>query len=309
MCRAPGVAIPAVDEPFLQQLIANGLLVPTGVAGLFGKRGDFEAIVSGIDRMVERAGADQRAESYRFPPVIARTLLERSEYLGAFPNLIGSVHSFSGDDVAHATLLHAVEQGSDWTGAFEPTQVVLTPAACYPVYGMMSGTLPTGGRTVDVMSFCFRHEPSMDPARMQAFRMHEFVRLGSADACVAFRDGWLERGTELLTSIGLTPSVAPANDPFFGRRGRLLSKTQREQSLKFEILVPITSNEHPTAVASSNWHQDHFGELFGISQANGTVAHTACVGFGLERVTLALLKTHGLTIQAWPASVRQALAL
>ena len=31
---------------------------------------------------------------------------------------------------------------------------------------------------MDVFSYCFRHEPSVDPARMQMFRMREFVRIG-----------------------------------------------------------------------------------------------------------------------------------
>jgi seryl-tRNA synthetase len=101
----------------------------------------------------------------------------------------------------------------------------------------------------------------------------------------------------------------PANDPFFGRRGRLLAATQREQSLKFELVVPITSAERPTALASANWHQDHFGELFGIHQSDGARAHTACVGFGLERITLALLRTHGLDVKVWAPDVRGALRL
>jgi seryl-tRNA synthetase len=301
-------AVPATTR-FLRELIASGLLIPTGVAGVFGRSGAFESVVAGIDALVEDAGSDLRADVFRFPPLISRELLERSEYLGAFPQLIGSVHSFTGDDTEHAALLHAVEQRADWTSAFSAIPLVLTPAACYPVYGMLSGTLPEHGRTIDVMSYCFRHEPSDDPARMQAFRMHEFVRLGSADACVTFRDEWLKRGVALLQSLELAPSVVPANDPFFGRRGRLLAKTQREQSLKYEIVIAITSSDKPTAVASSNWHQDHFGELFEIAQADGTRAHTACVGFGLERVTLALLMTHGTSIRAWPAAVRHTLQL
>jgi hypothetical protein len=33
------------------------------------------------------------------------------------------------------------------------------------------------------------------------------------------------------------------------------------------------------------------------------------VGFGLERVALALFKTHGLDPRSWPADVRNVLAL
>jgi len=296
-------------DAFTRELLDHGLLVATGVPGVFGKNGSFEAIVAGVDALVVESAADLGAEVFRFPPVIPRALLERSQYLGAFPQLIGSVHSFTGDDAAHAAVLRTVQDQGDWGRAFESTEVVLTPAACYPVYGMMTGTLPASGRTVDVASYCYRHEPSMDPARMQSFRMHEVVRLGSAESCLAFRDEWLVRGAKLLQRIGLEASCVPANDPFFGRRGRLLAATQREQQLKYELVVPITSVEKPTAVASANWHQDHFGELFGIHQSGGSTAHTSCVGFGMERIALAMLRTHGVRIRDWHADVRAALQL
>ncbi|MEO8561369.1 MAG: amino acid--[acyl-carrier-protein] ligase [bacterium] len=305
----PVTSSESAAEAFTRQLVEHGLLVASGVQGVFGKNGTFEAIISGLDALVVESAADLGPDVFRFPPVIPRALLERSQYLGAFPQLIGSVHSFTGDDAEHAAVLRTVQESGDWGKAFSSTDVVLTPAACYPVYAMLSGTLPMGGRTIDVASYCFRHEPSEDPARMQSFRMHEIVRLGSADACVAFRDDWLVRGATLLERVGLDAQCVPANDPFFGRRGRLLAATQREQSLKFELVVPITSKERPTAVASANWHQDHFGELFGIHQADGATANTACVGFGLERITLALLRTHGARVRDWRSDVRAALHL
>ena len=53
-----------------------------------------------------------------------------------------------------------------------------------------------------------------------------------------------------------------ANDPFFGRAGRMMVAGQREQGLKFELLIPITSVEKPTACLSFNYHQDHFGSIY-----------------------------------------------
>jgi seryl-tRNA synthetase len=82
---------------------------------------------------------------------------------------------------------------------------------------------------------------------------------------------------------------------------------QRDEGLKRELVTPICSSEHPTAIASCNCHRDHFGLPFEITTADGEVAHTACVGFGIERITLALLHLHGLDPDAWPAAVRSAL--
>jgi seryl-tRNA synthetase len=89
----------------------------------------------------------------------------------------------------------------------------------------------------------------------------------------------------------------------------MLAVNQRDQRLKFELLIPIESEENPTACLSFNYHQDHFGKTFGLTTEDGEVAHTACVGFGHERVILALLKHHGTDVARWPASVRAALGL
>jgi len=86
----------------------------------------------------------------------------------------------------------------------------------------------------------------------------------------------------------------------------MLANNQRQQGLKFEALVPIASPE-PTAVSSFNFHQDHFGLSFGIQLHDGTVANSACLGFGLERITLALFRAHGMDIGDWPLEVRSRL--
>ena len=64
-----------------------------------------------------------------------------------------------------------------------------------------------------------------------------------------------------------------------------------------------------TAIILLNYHQDHFGRVFGIRTADGAIAHTACVGFGLERIALALYRQQGFTRAGWSASAREALGL
>jgi seryl-tRNA synthetase len=155
----------------------------------------------------------------------------------------------------------------------------------------------------------FRHEPSDDPARMQIFRMREFVRIGTPEQALNHRNEWLRRAEEMLRAVGLDVQPVIANDPFFGRGGRVMAATQREQELKYELVAPIASKESPTAVASCNYHLDHFGIAFDIRTHDGAVAHSGCVGFGLERVALALFEKHGFEPAQWPPSVRNVLEL
>jgi seryl-tRNA synthetase len=245
----------------------------------------------------------------RFPPILNRAHFERSGFLTSFPHLAGTVHAFSNEAQAHRLLLRAVEDGRDWSASFPPTEVVLTPAACYPVYPTFAGTLPAKGRLVDVMSYCFRHEPSDDPARMQMFRMHEHVRAADPQTIAAWLEVWLARATSFTGSLGLEARSTVASDPFFGRGGKLLADAQRDQRLKLEIVATVASDECPTAIISLNSHQDHFGEAFGIKTADAAVAHTACIGFGLERIALALYARHRFDRGRWPSPVREALGL
>ena len=142
---------------------------------------------------------------------------------------------------------------------------------------------------------------------MQAFRVREFVRVGSPDAVIEWRNMWLERGVELLSSLGLPAKSDVAADPFFGRGGRMLAASQKEQKLKFEVLIPVISEDKPTAVCSFNYHQEHFGKIFEINTPDGAIAQTACLGFGMERVVMALFRTHGFVPAEWPRHVRERL--
>lgn len=290
-------------ESFYRGLVEHGLIVPVRVPGAFGRGAVFEDVLERFNALITRISRDDGAEVYTFPPVIDRTILERTDYLDSFPHLAGTVFSFLGNDRQAAALSAKVHAGEPWADTQGMTEVCLSPAACYPVYPVISGELPAGGRLITMTNWVYRHEPSPEPTRMQSFRVREFVRAGSPDDCVAWRDTWLQRGLDLLTGLGLPARGDVAADPFFGRAGRMMQDSQKSQRLKFEVLIPVISEEHPTACCSFNYHRDHFGEVFGI-RSGGEVAHTACLGFGLERCVMALFRTHGFAPAEWPAPVR-----
>jgi seryl-tRNA synthetase len=277
---------------------------------VYGRGARFEEVITRFDQLVTGAGGEARPEVMRFPPVFSRANYEKIDHIHNFPDLMGSVHTFLGGEREHRDMLGRFERKEDWSRDLEASQVMLTPAICYPLYPTVAGTtLPRGGRRVDLQGYAFRHEPSDDPARMQIFRMHEFVRLGTPDEALEHRDHWLARGREIFESVGLAVQPVIANDPFFGRGGKVQKAMQREQNLKYEFVIPICSAEKPTAIGSCNYHLDHFGAAFDIKTHDGEVAHSACVGFGLERVALALFKTHGFDLAAWPREVRHVLDL
>lgn len=294
---------------FLADLVGSGLLVRTAVPGVYGRSQTFEEIRLGFDDLVTRAATADGAELLSFPPVLPRQQLESAGYLKSFPHLAGSIFSFDGDEASASEMQERAARHEDWSEFQAMTDLMLTPAACYPVYPAIAarGPLPAGGITVDTGgAYVFRHEPSGDPARLQMFHMRELIRIGQPEAVAEWREHWRERALHLLTGLGLDADSEVSSDPFFGRTGRMLAHNQREQALKFEILVQIAGPE-PTAIASFNYHRDHFSSTYDIKLIGGDMAHTACLGFGHERIVLSLLRTHGLDVAAWPADVRSQL--
>ncbi|MBU2986867.1 amino acid--[acyl-carrier-protein] ligase [Saccharophagus degradans] len=301
-----------ITEAYLayqKELVDAGLLIPSGVKGVYGRSGLFEKVVDQFEAFATRMGADANAEVMRFPPIFGRHTYMQTDHVETMPDLMGSVNSFCGNEKEHRALIAKIEEKDEnWCKELTPTDVMLVPAACYPLYPTASGSvLPEGGRTVDLKTFVFRHEPSDDPARMQIFRQREYVRLGTPEQALQHRNHWLQTAEGMHKELGLEVEVVVANDPFFGRGGRVMKATQREQELKFEIVTPICSEEKPTAITSCNCHLDHFGHSFNIKTADGEPAHTSCIGFGLERIALALFKTHGLDPSRWPEKVRKTL--
>jgi seryl-tRNA synthetase len=295
---------------YLDELVDAGLFTRTGVHGVYARGSAFERVRLGFDRLVGRTAAPEHPEALLFPPLLPRRQLETSGYLGSFPHLAGTVFAFEGDEQAAAEQLELASQHGDWSVHQTMSDMVLMPAACYPLYPAIAarGSLPEGGVTLDTGdSYVFRREPSDDPARMQIFHMREIVRVADRDTVIAWREGWRERAVALLESLGLEVELDIANDPFFGRTGRLLAAAQRGQELKWELVASVAGN--PTAIASSNYHQDHFGHTYDLHTADDEPAHTGCMAFGEERVTLALLSAHGLDLADWPEEVLARLEL
>jgi seryl-tRNA synthetase len=203
------------------------------------------------------------------------------------------------------------EAGREWTDDLSAADLVLSPAACYPVYPLVAsrGRVPAAGLLFDVASDCFRREPSRDLDRLQSFRMREYVCIGMPEQIADFRERWMVRAQGLAKLLRLPYRLDQASDPFFGRGGKLMAMSQIEQALKFELLIPVRSAEEPTACMSFNYHRDHFGSVWELRNEAGAVMHTGCVAFGMDRLALALFATHGRNTARWPAPVRKMLSL
>ena len=117
------------------------LFRPMGVAGVYARTAIYERVVEGLQRAISNERPD-RAEVFRFPPVMSRRQLEDAGYLKSFPQLLGCVCALHGTE---REILDAAERSGtndDWTSATSSTDLVLSPAACYPVYPIAAARGP-----------------------------------------------------------------------------------------------------------------------------------------------------------------------
>ena len=132
---------------------------------------------------------------------------------------MGSVHSFRG---RRAAPRRAASAGP------RPARTAVRSSrrrtwCCAPRSAIRS-TRPRPGScprwtTVEVYGYCFRHEPSTDPFRMQSFRQHDYVYLGTPDGARAHRDEWIGRGLDVLAGLGLEVELGGGQRPVLRSTG------------------------------------------------------------------------------------------
>src|SRR6266568_2478190 len=127
----------AVKNPIEQSdpldTMARALFRPMSVDGVYARTALFEQVVEGLTGLISRH-REPNTEILRFPPVMSRAQLEKSGYLKSFPHLLGCVSCLHGSEVDIRAAVEKFETGREWTPSLAPVDLVLSPAACYPVY-------------------------------------------------------------------------------------------------------------------------------------------------------------------------------
>jgi seryl-tRNA synthetase len=260
---------------------AQALTVATPAPGVQLTTDVFEAAVARLRASINEMFAEA-TRSFWVPPVIEMGVLSRTGYPKSFPHLLGEV----ANNAAGSKL-----------GI--PTGLALTSAACHHAYPLISDSIVDTPFCVAVEGTCFRNESSYEQGRLRSFRMREFVLVDHPDACLLWQEESLRRIRTWCEGLGLDVTVNIANDPFFGPGSRLMRESQRAQQLKWEVHAPV-DEQQSQAIASCNYHKDHFSATFRFEGAGGKPVHSACTGFGLERIVMAMVNRHGDDVSAWP---------
>lgn len=252
------------------------------------------------------------AVEYRYPTLLPVTALHRSGYLFSFPQHLMFAARLDGDVDTYREFAEEAAAREDIGDRVlhrcAPVDRCLPPTMCYHTFDQFAGaTLPAENTVVTAKGGSFRHESRYHQTmeRLADFTIRETVFLGTAEFVREARDRFRRRATELVEQLDLAGRCEVASDPFFaGAATAMQVSSQRLLELKHELHLDVGPGES-ISVGSFNLHEKHFGDAFGIKGPDGATVYSACVGFGLERLTYALLCQYGWDVDDWPVPLKE----
>ncbi|MEV5533694.1 hypothetical protein [Streptomyces prunicolor] len=303
-----------VEDGLFAELESAGEVIECG-EGMYALGALFTDTMSVLDSRIRALAVGSfGAARYRYPTLVPTDALRRGGYLDAFPQYLMTASRFHADIDAYDAFVSGLASADDAAthiGQFsQHLGYCLPPTMCFHTYHQLSGQEVPGGAAVITSrgkSFRFESRYRRSLERLWDFTIREIVFLGDRQAVVEQRQRFMAAILEMVTELGFAGHVEVANDPFFCNDltpERMLA--QHLMELKYELRLPVEGGR-TIAGGSFNIHGDTFGSAFGITLPDGTAAHTACAGLGLERLTYAFLCQHGLETTHWPATVREGL--
>ena len=257
-----------------------GCSSPTRSTGSTTARATSRTSLQGVERYVRRSsGTTRRAPRRWFPPIMAREdvpadrlppLVPRPDRLG--PRLHTATTASTRQLLARARGGRRLDRARS-----TPAEVVLCSATCHPLYAAAHRRSRPAGSPLRELRLRFRHEPSLDPARMQSFRMHEFVLVGTPErGGRAPRRVARARAATAARRSASRCAATSANDPFFGRLGTHARRqpARRRRSSSRSSLRSARSRSRPRSCRPTTTATTSACPS-GSSTADGETAHSS----------------------------------
>lgn len=297
------------DTGFLAELAARDVIQEIH-PGLFVYREPVSTLIRFLDDAVVRRFArpfSAREECY--PNSIPVADLAKAQHFSSFPEHLHFLTHLRQDlSVLDRFAGKARDKGADVTpqpAQLSAVQLVQNPSTCYHCYAARAGSQVEGNVAVTALTKCHRFEAAnhQDFGRLLEFSLREVIFLGEPDYVRDCREETLELVESLATDWQIYGELSPSNDPFFTADFAAKAGQQIRMAMKFEFGAAIPGRDKRLAVMSSNLHGPTFSKSFKIRRPGGPL-HTGCLGFGLERLALAILAQHG-DRTSWPAKLAE----
>jgi seryl-tRNA synthetase len=227
------------------------------------------------------------AEAMLFPPLMRVADLDKLDYFRNFPHLV-TIASRIRPECLTADYPNSSPVDSIPSSHLDSSQYVLPSAACYSIYIHLRDSVLDAPKYVTTVATCFRNENEYKGLqRLLGFTMREIVCIGDSETVKTYLDTFKRRLSAFAAEIDLPLEKQVATDPFY--------QPQSSRAL-VQSLFPVKEEfvyGGSVAIASGNFHRNFFGERCNIRMADGSLAHSGCVAFGIERWLHALIDRFG----------------
>jgi len=286
------------NSEIYQELIDREWIVHFG-DGLIGFGREFREAVQKLDQLILSWANALRADDYVYPDLISVETLHRCNYIKQFPSqLMFASHVIHDLDKIHGLSECGDEGNPSRISAFmEESQYAVKPTLCMHVYEQFKNRNLNEPRVITTLGKCKRYEPinAQKVERLLDFSMREIVFLGPASYVLQKREELMALVSEYITKLDLHANIQTGMDPFFTTAYSQKALLQKRFKMKYELEAYLPYNQSFISVASFNYHETYFSNIFNITNHDGDKLHTGCVGFGLERFIYAYLSQMGLT--------------
>jgi len=254
---------------------------------------------------------DFGATEYLFPTTMPFETLNQSGYIKSFPHHAGFVSYGKKSFDGFSSLVNSLNSPCETNRYLGDVRNLLSPTVCYHFFQTLKlSGLTSNGITVTGTSKCHRNEDAgaYGIERLNTFTMREIIFIDNPDEVKMKIKIFSDEISKILSDWGVFYRKMNATDPFFA--GEMSNKRhfQALLDLKSEYKLKLPYADKWLAVSSVNYHRDSIIKSFNISTDNPGY-HSGCIGFGLDRLAIALFSQFGIDFNFWPVNVKLSLGL
>ena len=182
-------------------------------------------------------------------------------------------------------------------------ETALLPAACIPCYAELQGANLNSNLTcITTRNNVYRREKEYSLFRLKNFQMRELVFIGGKDEVKSALDDCKNSIEALSRDLDFSFVMASSFDSFIGSHSDIIKSYQVLFKTKIELQAFVPGLIDLVPICSINFHGTHFSKDFKI-KAQGEIAYSGCVGFGIERWVMLFFSRYGLDRKFWPEKI------
>lgn len=273
--------------------------------GKFIYRKNFKTLFFLLDNFIKKKAIQIGACEEIFPSTLKKSTLIKSKYLRSFPQ---HAYFVAPTKIDHRVLKKLNNSEFKSENFLEKHDQNLCPSACYPFFEANENK-KIDKQIVTAIVNCHRYELAdvQNLTRLRSYWVREIIFYDNLIDIETNLSEFMKWINKILTKWDINFEIKTANDPFFLETGKKIAQFQSAKNLKHELLLNCKNKK--IAVGSFNNHLHHLTSSFNFISDKKIPFSSACIGFGIDRFSYALLSQLGNNIYKWPKKISRDLKI